>query len=44
MILEDDTKSDIRILINTDDKLPDDISLKRVLILKTCVIKDNNKF
>ena len=44
MILEDDTKSDIRILINMDDKLPDDISLKRVLILKTCVIKDNNKF
>ena len=32
-----------KILIDTDDKLPDDITLKNVVILITCVIKDNGK-
>ena len=31
-------------MINTNDKLSDDITLKRVVILLTCVIKDGNKF
>ena len=38
--LLDDTK----ILINRDDKLPDDITFKNVVILMTCVIKDGNTF
>ena len=29
---------------NTDDKLPDYITLKNVMILITCVIKDGTKF
>ena len=29
------------ILNDTDDKLPDDINLKNVMILMTCIIKDN---
>ena len=33
----------IKILIDADDKLPD-ITLKNVVILMTCVIKDGNKF
>ena len=33
-----------RILINMDDKLSDDITLKRVMILMTCVIEDGNKY
>ena len=33
-----------KILINTDDKLPDDVTFKNVVILMTCVIKDDNKF
>lgn len=32
------------ILNDTDDKLPDDINLKDVMILMTCIIKDNGKF
>ena len=35
---------DTKILIDTDDKLPDDITLKNAVILMTCVIKDGNKF
>ena len=35
---------DTKILIDTDDKLPDDITLKNVVILITCVIKDGDKF
>ena len=34
---------DIKILTDADDKLPDYITLKNVLIL-TCVIKNNAKF
>ena len=33
-----------KILIGTFDKLPHDITLKNVLILITCVIKDNSTF
>ena len=33
-----------RILLNTDDKLPDDITLKNAVILMICVIKDGDKF
>ena len=38
-------KSDnTKILIDTEDKLPNDITLKNVAILITCVINDDNKF
>ena len=33
----------IRILIDTDDKWTDDITLKNAVILMTCVIKDDHK-
>ena len=33
-----------KILTDTDDKFPFDISFKKVVIIMTCVIKDNNKF
>ena len=32
------------ILIETNDKLPYDITLKNVAILLICIIKDENKF
>ena len=35
---------DAKIFIETDDKLPDDISFKNILILMTCVIKDADRF
>ena len=35
---------DTKILINTNDKLSDRITFKRVKILMTCVIKDGNRF
>ena len=35
---------DTKILIDTDEKLTDDISFKNVVILMTCVIKDDSKF
>ena len=35
---------DTRILIDTDDILRDDITLKNDVILMTCVIKDDDKF
>ena len=31
-------------MIETDDKLPDGISLKAVALLLTCLIKNENKF
>ena len=31
-------------MIDTDDKLPDDITLKNVVILMTCIIKNYGKF
>ena len=33
-----------KILIDTDDELPDDITLKYVVISMACIIKDENKF
>ena len=35
---------DTKISNETDDKLPDDVTLKNVAILIACVIKDDNKF
>ena len=35
---------DAKILIDTDDKLPNDTTLKNVVILIACVIKDSDKF
>ena len=35
---------DTKLLIDTYDKWPDDITLKNVLILMACVIKDDDKF
>ena len=35
---------DIRVLVNTDNKLPGDIIPKNVVILMTRVIKDGDKF
>ena len=38
---------DIRILIDTDDKWPNDITLKNVILmtcLMICIIKDGDKF
>ena len=35
---------DNKILIDTDDKFPDDVSLKNLVILITCAIKDDGKF
>ena len=32
------------ILVDTDDKLPDNIMHKNVLILMTCIIKDDGNF
>ena len=32
-----------KILIDTDDKLPDDITLKNVVTLIACVVKDDGK-
>ena len=34
---------DTNVLIETDDKLPDDITLKNVVILIKCAIKDGGK-
>ena len=33
----------IKFLSDTDDKLPDDITLKNVVMLITCAIKDGDK-
>ena len=35
---------DIKILTETNDELSDDVTLKNVVILITCVMKDDNKF
>ena len=35
---------DTKILMNTDDKLTNDITFKNVVILVTCVIKGDDKF
>ena len=33
-----------KILVDTDDKLPDIVTLKNVVILLMCIIKDDGKF
>ena len=43
-IIEIDKFDNTEILIDTDDKLPDDITLKNILILMTCFIKDDGNF
>ena len=35
---------DTKILIDTNDKLPNNITIKNVVALMTCVIKDDGKF
>ena len=35
---------DTNILIDTGDKFPDDIILRNVVILMTCIIKNGKKF
>ena len=35
---------DTKILIDTDDKLPDDITLKNFVTLMTCIIRGDGKF
>ena len=43
--LETKTKFDYtKILIDTGDKIPNGFTLKNVVILMTCVVKDNDKF
>ena len=44
MIIGIENFDDTKILIETDDKLPDDITLKNAVILVTSVIKDKGKF
>ena len=39
-----DKFDDTKILIDIDDKLPDYITFKNVVILRTCIIKDDAKF
>ena len=34
---------DVKVLIDADDKFPDDIILKNVVILITCVIQEDDK-
>ena len=38
------TEYDTKLLINTDDKLADENTLENVVILVTCIIKDDGKF
>ena len=33
-----------KILIDTDNKLPDDITMKNIVIIIICIIKDDSKF
>ena len=35
---------DTKVLIKTDDKMPDDITLKSIVILMVCDFKDEDKF
>ena len=44
MIVAIEKFDDTKIFIETDDKLPDNVTLKNVVKLITCVIKDNDKF
>ena len=44
MIIDIKEFENTKILIETDDKLPGDITLKNVATLMACVIKDDGKF
>ena len=44
MIITIEKFNDIKFLIETDDKLPDDLTLKNVVIVIASVIKDGDKF
>ena len=43
-IIDIEKFDDAKILIDTDDKLPDNITLQNAVTLMTCVIKDDGKF
>ena len=43
-IIDFEKFNDTKILIDTDDKLPDGITLKNVAILMTSAIKNDGKF
>ena len=43
-IIDIEKFDDTKILIDTDDKLPDNITLQNAVILMTYVIKDDGKF
>ena len=43
-IISIDKFDNAKILIDTDDKLPDYITFKNFVILMTCAIKDDGKF
>ena len=43
-IIDMEQFGDTKILIDTDDELPDDIFLKTVMIIMTCAIQDHDKF
>ena len=40
-IIEIKKLDDTKILIDTDDKLPDDVTIKNLVILMKCVTKDD---
>ena len=44
MIIDVKKVDDTKIFIETDDKFPDDITLKYAMILTKCDIKNGNKF
>ena len=44
MIINIEIFNDTKILIDTDDRLADEITLKNIMILIPCVIKNGDKF
>ena len=44
MVIYIEKCDDANVLVETDDKLPDDITLKNVVTLIKCAIKDGGKF
>ena len=44
MIIRIEKMDDTKILIETDDKLLDDVTLKNVVILIICAFKDDDNF
>lgn len=43
-IIDIENSGNTKILVDTNDKLPDKIVLKSAVVLKTCVIKYDDKF